>query len=432
MLRIVKNYQLLYFFVFLSLFNQCLANTVEHTGIEDDWQQDWDEPSNTVLDITGFIEAGQGEFVADNVADKKNSLQEVRAHIEASTYLNNVYISFKGDAVVDEVTDDSAWDTREAIFSYTPFDSLDVKFGRQILTWGTGDQVFLNDTFAKDWQSLFSGRDVKYLKVPTNAMRSSYFSETLNADFVWISKYQADKFVRGERFSYYSKKTQEITIDPIALNTPSNDEYALRLYRNVEGYEVAFYGSKGYYKEPVGFDVKSSNLFFPRFGSYGASIRGTVGSGVAYLEFSQYLSLDDKRGTNPLITNSELRFLFGYEQELISKLNIGFQYYLEHLSDYERMLEDFPIDEISPEENRHVITFRLSYRMMQNKLTLSIFTMASPNENDAYLASRIIYRSNDHYNFEIGSRTFLGKEERTFLGQLRENDNVYIRLRYSF
>ena len=37
--------------------------------------------------------------------------------------------------------------------------AFDLKIGQQVLTWGTGDYVFLNDLFPKDYQSFFSGRD---------------------------------------------------------------------------------------------------------------------------------------------------------------------------------------------------------------------------------------------------------------------------------
>ena len=36
--------------------------------------------------------------------------------------------------------------------------AFDVKIGQQVLTWGTGDYVFLNDLFPKDYPSFFAGR----------------------------------------------------------------------------------------------------------------------------------------------------------------------------------------------------------------------------------------------------------------------------------
>ncbi|WP_221895381.1 hypothetical protein [Bathymodiolus japonicus methanotrophic gill symbiont] len=40
-------------------------------------------------------------------------------------------------------------DLREANIAFSPFSFMDIKFGRQILTWGTGDLIFINDLFPK-------------------------------------------------------------------------------------------------------------------------------------------------------------------------------------------------------------------------------------------------------------------------------------------
>ena len=52
-------------------------------------------------------------------------------------------------------------------------------------TWGTGDLVFLNDLFPKDFVSFFAGRDDEYLKAPGDALRITHYSKAVNIDFVW-------------------------------------------------------------------------------------------------------------------------------------------------------------------------------------------------------------------------------------------------------
>ena len=51
------------------------------------------------------------------------------------------------------------WELREAYIKFKLGDQIDIKAGRQILTWGTGDLIFINDLFAKDYRSFFTGRD---------------------------------------------------------------------------------------------------------------------------------------------------------------------------------------------------------------------------------------------------------------------------------
>jgi hypothetical protein len=74
---------------------------------------------------------------------------------------------------------------------------MDVKLGRQILTWGTGDLIFINDLFPKDWISFFIGRDTDYLKAPSDAIKVSLFGEQANLDIVYTPQFDSDRFIEG-------------------------------------------------------------------------------------------------------------------------------------------------------------------------------------------------------------------------------------------
>ena len=87
------------------------------------------------------------------------------------------------------------------------------------------------------------------------------------------------------------------------------------------------------------------------------------------------------RPADPFIFNSQLRFLLGYEWEAVRNFNVGLQYYLEHIRDHDRLIENSPFPEFEPPENRHVLTTRLTYRAMQDKLTWSFFAFIHNNES---------------------------------------------------
>ena len=216
------------------------------------------------------------------------------------------------DDVVDQddidLEDGSGWlDLREANLSFSPHDQADVKFGRQILTWGTGDLLFINDLFPKDWQAFFSGRDVDYLKAPSDAIFVSFFPEWANIDLVYTPRFDADRFISGERLSYWNPALNKLAGDDavIKVDRPddwfSDDEWSLRVSRNFEGYELEFYAYDGYWKSPSGFDSASGKATFPRLRVFGASLRGNLGKGIASLETGYYDSLDDSNGKDPLL-----------------------------------------------------------------------------------------------------------------------------------
>lgn len=78
---------------------------------------------------------------------------ETRFQGELSLSTDLAEFRYKGDIWADGITEKKEYDTREAWAFIRPSDFMDIKIGRQVLTWGTGELVFLNDLFPKDWQS---------------------------------------------------------------------------------------------------------------------------------------------------------------------------------------------------------------------------------------------------------------------------------------
>ena len=97
-------------------------------------------------------------------------------------------------------------DVRQAVIILRASDWLDVRAGRQVLTWGTGDLLFLNDLFPKDFVSFFVGRDDEYLKAPANALRLTFYSSLVNLDLVATPVFEPDRSITGERLSFFRSR----------------------------------------------------------------------------------------------------------------------------------------------------------------------------------------------------------------------------------
>ena len=147
---------------------------------------------------------------------------------------------------------------------------------------------------------------------------------------------------------------------------------------------------------------------------------------------SYYDSRDDSDGTDPFILNSQFRFLTGYEWEAARNFTVGLQYYLEHVVDHDELIANSPFPQFEPPENRHVITTRLTYRAMQEKLIWSFFAFVSPSDNDAYLRPVVSYRLDDKWTGTVGLNLLGGQDPFTFLGQFEDNSNAYLRVRYNY
>ena len=212
-----------------------------------------------------------------------------------------------------------------------------------------------------------------------------------------------------------------------------DDEFAWRLYKNIKGWELAGYAYRGYWKSPAGMDLLSQQATYPRLNAFGASVRGTVGKGIGNIELGYYDSEDDRSGTDPFVRNSEFRLLVGYEQEIAKDFTFACQYYLEHMMDYDAYRKSLiPMIMKQADENRHVVTVRLTRLLMDQNLKLSLFAFYSPSDGDAYLRPNIHYKVDDHWEVEIGANVFIGTNDFTFFGQFENNNNIYIAARYNF
>lgn len=376
---------------------------------DDDWG-DEDEGSAW----SGFAEAGFGtRFDEDALIENRSTLEEVRGRIESEWQPNKAVFSLKADVAYDGV--ENGWDAdfRDLTASFSLGDAIDVKIGRQVQTWGTGDLVFLNDLFPKDFVSFFAGRDDEYLKAPGNSIRLTRFADAINVDFVWTPIFEPDVYLTGERFSFYSPIAGEniAPSPPFSAEEPdesfSNGEFALRLYRTIESTEYAVYTYHGFFKQP---------LFAPMT-SVGASIRRPMGPGLINLETSYYASRDDRDGDDPSIPNDQLRFLVGYEWEARQNLTVSLQYYLERTESA---------------NTRNLLTNRLTYRAGMDKYTWSLFTFFSPSDSDFYLRPQFTYRHSDEWSFTAGANLFGGSDAHTFFNQLQDASNAYVRLRYHY
>ncbi len=398
-------------------------------------------------EIHGFVDLRAGSRLQSDKYQRDTSLLEARLQLEYSHQFDAATLQLRGDLLADEVTSgesldlqtgDGIFDLREANLVFSPTESSDLKIGRQILTWGTGDLLFINDLFPKDWQAFFIGRDEAYLKAPSDALLLSLFPAWATIDLALTPLFDSDRYISGERLSYWNPQLGRVAGRDAVSDAERPDnwlqdyELALRLTKNIAGYELAAYGYRGYWKSPAGFNQTSGRASFPRLNTYGASLRGSLQGGIGNAEFGYYDSRDDRSGTDPLRPNSELRYLLGYERELARELTAGGQFYLEQLLDYGSYRQSLPAGQQPRDEYRQMLTLRLTKLLLQQTLTLSLFGYWSPSDQDFYLRPTVKYKLTDALLLTAGGNLFGGQRRDTFFGQFADNSNIYAGIRYSF
>lgn len=426
----LKPISLALFFAFTS---NVFAQQEDWGNSNTDWGDDWADEQVSPWQFAGFTELARGQFTQGNIVNKSQSLNELRLRLD-TTYSQDGYdISLVGDAYYDQVLEDLIWQTRELNIAFSPIANLDLKLGRQVMTWGTGDYLFLNDLFSKDWQSFFSGREDEFLKAPSDAARFTYYFDDYSLDFAYTPDFTPDNYLTGERFSFYSPAAhaQIAPADYFQVNKTDKATYAIKLATTVNSIELAAYGYKGYWTNPYGVD-QNGEAYFPELYSYGFSARAPLAAGLINAEFAKYNSLEDPEGQLANIANDQLRFLLGYEQELVKNVTLGVQYYVEKTEDYHAYRDTHYFPHQLVDKYRQMATLRLTHRAMQQTLTSSLFLFWSPTDKDGYLKPSINYRYNDNWSIAAGGNIFFGAEDYTFWGQHQKNTNIWLRARYSF
>lgn len=395
----------------------------------------------------GFVDSRVGVRTQNDPHEDDRNLSEIRAQVDALTYFEQASLQIRADFLYDDLADeiekvdlengDGFMDLREFNLQFSPLDWADMKIGRQILTWGTGDLLFINDLFPKDWNSFLLGRDEEYLKAPSDAVYASFFPSFGNIDLVLTPRMDADRYIDGRRVSFWNPGLQRIAGQDAMTDADRRDDWgedaevAMRFYRNIKGYEAALYAYRGFWKSPQGFDPSTGNAYFPKLSEYGASVRGTFKGGIANLEAGYYDSREDRSGTDPNVPNSEVRFLTGYQREVARDLTASVQYYVEWMQDYDDYLSGIPSG-TARDEARHVVTLRLTKMLMNQNLILGLFTFYSPSDRDAYFRPNATYKLSDSWTVSASGNIFVGEDDHTFFGQFKDNSNVGLSVRYSW
>ena len=399
--------------------------------------------------IRGFLASDFGVKLGNDQTKRDEfNLLEQRLQLKTTIYpeytefLENsmAELNVKTDFTVDEYFNGRTdLEMRELNLGLSLADWMDAKIGRQVFTWGTGDYLFVNDLFPKDYVSFYVGREDEYLKKPSDGAKVSLYSDKANLDLVVIPFFEPNTIFNGQRLSFFDsfqrgiagiKSNRTITEPNQNLD---NIEYAVRVYKNVNGYEAALYLFRGYYKMPRGYlNEFNRELFYPRLDAYGASIRGAVFGGIGYAETAFYNSPQDDKGNNRLIENPMFKYLMGYEKDMGNDFKVGAQYQYEHILEYTNYRNALLARDYFWDEYRHLTTLRLTKLYKNQTVYASLFLFFSPSDLDGYVRPSITYNMTDSLKLILGANLIWGEDVHTEIGQMDQNDSIYTRVRYSF
>ncbi len=390
-------------------------------------------PAAAELTVSGFVQHNSAFNTGPaNPDGRRTKWLEERAQLKIDATGGNWRGHFKADGAYDHLGGGWGTEVREAFVDYSS-GAFDVRVGRQVITWGLGDLVFVNDVFPKDHEALFSGRPLEYLKRGVDAVKLGLYPELASLEFVLAPSFRESRIPDARRFWLFDPMPGVTNRETAG---PGQGEWGLRAYRDVAGYDAALYLYRGFQRTP---SMRPDNpaapsritFFYPELSLVGASFSGRVGAGVLGLEAAYYNSRQDRSGSDFTVPNSQTRLLAGYQLQPWEDFTLGLQYYAERMHDYAAYQAALPAG--FPMEKRwsRTVTARATQFFRHQTLRFSVYASYNASNGDYFVNPELRYSFTDRVWGALGANAFGGKPWGQF-GQLARNDNVYLQLRYEF
>jgi len=385
------------------------------------------------ISFSGFLQQNTAFNAGETNPDGRHyKWLEERAQFKLDASGGAWHLLGKGDLAYDHLGREDQSELREGYVDYAA-GNWDTRIGRQVITWGLGDLVFVNDVFPKDYEALFAGRPLEYLKRGVDAVKIGVYQGFASFELVAMPSFRASHIPDARRFHLFDPMPAVTDRETV---TPDQGEAGLRIYRDIAGYDAALYLYRGFQRTPA---MRPDSImapthvtyFYPKLSVYGASVSGRAGNGVLSLEGAYYDLREDRSGTDFTIPNSQSRLLTGYQIQPLEDLSLGFQYYTEYMHDHGAYRAALPAGFPADERWSHTFTARLTQFFWHQTLRLSAYASYNASNGDQYVNPELRYSFSDRVWGAIGANFFGGKPWGQ-IGQLARDDNVYLQVRHEF
>lgn len=335
--------------------------------------------------------------------------------------------SLRVEALHDSAISESHVRVREGFVDWSPSGELNLKLGRQVLTWGVSDYLYVNDVFPKNYDSFFTGGGFDRMKEPVDAARAAWHVADADLEAV-VSRSKADRSPDARRFAAMGMSSPAVEMG----DADDQADVALKISSHAGGWDWAGYAASLHSREARYF-MDSSGLRFdrPRLQHLGLSLTGNAVGGLVWVEGALRHAEDDRLSVvSRHFVSSTVKLIGGYSREVGSDVTASVQLQVEGVTSRDRYLTSLaqgvrPLDPVST-------TLHLRLHGRWNNQTLGAGAqLFAGNEGDSHFNPFVSWSPADGWAIEGGANVFSGRPD-TRYGALQDDSNVYVLGRYSF
>lgn len=333
-------------------------------------------------------------------------------------------------------------------------DNLDLRIGRQRIAWGTADKLNPTDNLnPDDLEDIWDyGRHLG-----SNAIKLSYYVGDYTISAVFIPTFTPAVLPRSEWIDVFSGEFSmpiPISYESITIQNPEpslkeSSKFGLKISkRNFYGFDFSIsyvYGrddlpipKRIILSSPINPTVETALLFFPKMGILGFDFAGDIKNfgvwGEVGIFFPEEVKFETIFITPPRTFETKIlerkpyaRFVLGFDYTFKNGIYTNIQY-----------LHGF-LHERGGGNLKNYIVFNFEKKFLEDRLKLNFLSggfefkqLKELSKRHAFILNpQVAYTFIDNLELTIGARIIEGKGKTTFSG-LRDRDEVYFKVKYSF
>lgn len=392
-------------------------------------------------DFTGFVRNYSGMLLGNGSTDFVILQNTFNLNIE-KRYDNSF---FKVNPMLYHYFADSLYFRLRESYIDLYFDNFDIRTGKQQIVWGKADGVFITDIVSPKDLFEFLLPDFDEIRRGVIGLKFDYYIDNSTLEFVWLPVFTPTKlpdensvwavepnFPLPPTFDY-SKQDVQASLE--------NSEVFIKYSTLSEYIDYEIMSGYTWDDDPTMFtsvtidsSTGTTNLIItPEHkrlpvagGSFSAPVGPVVLRGEGAYYWGKYFNTINPALNNGVIQKDYIHYMLGIDFTLFD-INLSTQFIQRVIMNYEDIIQ--PTVLFKGEVN-NMMTFLANYSMLNETLTLEIFSYYDFEYSDALIKPRILYDYSDSINLQFGANIFTGTEG--LFGQYNKNDMIYGKIIYSF
>ena len=361
-----------------------------------------------------------------------------KTRISGKVFYDLAYGMKDSEAFSDEVLSEleKEVELREIYLEGSPFGNLDIKLGKQIVSWGVANSLRVVDVLNPTDDREFGMTDLEDIRLPINMTKLDYYIGDLKLEAVAVHEIKFNKSAPfGSDFNPSTQKINEVIPESSAENT----EYGLALIGTFSGWDASLHWAQ-YFDDTAHFKI-TKVTFIPGLGAVptleqrhsrltmgGATLSIPSGNFIWKAEAAKLQGMEFALVTDKTFSRTDV--LIGSEYSGWSDTSLTLEFGVQHLNDFDVKLEESPDSQL---EDRIATTVSFMQDYINQTLHLSLVGMMIGKSGQDGGLNRMSLEYDVMDAFSVTGGVMLYQPgENAYFQNLNENDRIFFEVRYSF